>query len=259
MDLGLRDRVAIVTGGSRGIGQAIAAALRDEGACVAISARDERALEMAADVLRTPGARILPVVADTRDRAAIERMVDRVVATFGRVDILVNNAATAGGTAHGPLAEIGDGDLLTDLDTKLVGYLRCIRATAPDMALRRWGRIVNIGGLSARRAGNYGGATNLALAHLTRTAALELGPSGITVNLVHPGNVRSPQSAELRARAGGGRDVDPDEVLRGNALRRPIRPDEIASLVTYLVSVPAGGITGETIGISGGKGEGIVG
>lgn len=258
MDLGLRERVAIVTGGSRGIGQAIAAALRDEGACVAISARDERALEGAAEALRTPGARILPVVADARDRAAIERMVDLVVTTFGRVDILVNNAATAGGSARGPLAEIEDGELLADLDTKLVGYLRGIRATAPDMALRRWGRIVNIGGLSGRRAGNYGGATNLALAHLTRTAALELGPSGITVNLVHPGNVRSPLNAELRARASGGRDVDPDEVLHGNALQRPVRLEEIASLVTYLASVPAGGITGETIGISGGKGEGIV-
>lgn len=258
MDLGLRDRVAVVTGGSRGIGQAIAVALRDEGACVAICARDERGVELAAAALRTAGARILPLVADVRDRAAIDRMVERVIATFGRLDILVNNAATAGGTARGRLPDVGDDDLLADLDTKLVGYLRCIRAVAPEMTRRRWGRIVNIGGLSGRRAGNYGGATNLALAHLTRTSALELGPSGITVNLVHPGNVRSPLNAELRTRGGGAEPADPDEVLRGNALQRPIGPEEIASLVAYLVSVPAGGITGETIGISGGKGEGIV-
>ncbi len=258
MDLGLRDRVALVTGGSRGIGRAIAEALYGEGATVAICARDADALDVAAREMSTGGGRVLAVAADTRDHGSVDRMVRGVVERLGRVDILVNNAASPGGSARGPLREIDDGALLSDLDTKLVGYLRCIRAVAPEMERRRWGRVVNIGGLSARNAGTYAGAVNLALAHLTRTAALELGPSGITVNLVHPGNVLSRHNAELRSLERAGGSADPEQVLRNNAIARPIRPEEIASLVAYLVSDQAAGITGETIAISGGKGTAIV-
>jgi len=260
VDLGLAGRVALVTGGSRGIGRAIAEVLRDEGASVAICGRDAEDLAAAARDLAATGARILPVRADIRDRDAVDRMVAEVVGSLGRLDVLVNNAGDPGGTAEGPLERISDGDLLIDFDTKFMGYLRCTRAVVPHLKARGWGRIVNVGGLSGREAGNYtGGIRNLALAHLTRTVALEVGPFGITVNLVHPGNVRASDALNaLKARRLAIPVAEVEGRARQNAIRRPVEHREIAELVAFLASARASAITGETLGVSGGVGKAVV-
>jgi NAD(P)-dependent dehydrogenase (short-subunit alcohol dehydrogenase family) len=243
MDLGLTGRVAIVTGGSRGIGRAIAKMLASEGVDVAICARQRQALDEAAKALsQETGRRIIPIVADTMSSESVAELVDMTMKTFGRVDVLVNNASTPGGMVRGPLAEANDKTLLEDIDTKVVGYLRCAKAVAPHMQQRRWGRIINIGGLSGRRSGNISGLRNAAIVHLTKTLADELGAHGITVNLVHPGTTRTERT-----------DVETERRAATNAIRRIVDASEIAQVVTFLASTKAANVTGVAIDASGGS------
>jgi len=243
MDLGLTGKVAIVTGGSRGIGRAIARELAREGVDVAICARQRQALDEAAKALSLEtGRRIIPIVADTMSSESVAQLVKSTVATLGRVDVLVNNASTPGGMVRGPLADADDKTLLEDIDTKVVGYLRCAKAVAPHMQQRKWGRSVNIGGLSGRRSGNISGLRNAAVVHLTKTLADELGAHGITVNLVHPGATRTERT-----------DAETERRAASNAIRRIVDASEIAQVVAFLASVKAANVTGVAIDASGGS------
>jgi NAD(P)-dependent dehydrogenase (short-subunit alcohol dehydrogenase family) len=243
MDLELTGRVAIVTGASRGVGKAIALELALEGVDVAICARNRDALEATAKELAdATRRRIIPVVADTTSSESVRRLVDTTRAQLGRIDILVNNAATPGGVVHGPLADADDKALLEDIDTKVVGYMRCAKAVAPHMQERGWGRIINIGGLSGRRAGNISGLRNAAIVHLTKTLADQLGAHGITVNLVHPGATRTERT-----------DEETERRARGNAIRRIVDAREIGLVVAFLASTKAAAITGVAIDASGGS------
>jgi NAD(P)-dependent dehydrogenase (short-subunit alcohol dehydrogenase family) len=243
MDLGLTGRVAIVTGASRGIGKAIAAELGGEGADVVICGRSRESLDQAAGALRTDtGRRVLPIVADTTSWKSVTELVERTVAELGRVDVLVNNAATPGGLVSGPLAEADEDALLEDINTKVLGYLRCAKAVAPHMQQRGWGRIVNIGGLSGRRSGNISGLRNAAVVHMTKTLSDQLGPSGITVNLVHPGTTRTERTDAASEKRGA-----------NNAIRRIVDASEIAQVVTFLASTKAANVTGIAVDASGGS------
>src|SRR5437899_2435849 len=222
MDLGLAGKVAIVTGGSKGIGKAIAQELAGEGVDVAICARERRVLEEAAKTLAAATRhRIVPIGCDTTSTKSVQDLVEATVAQLGRVDILVNNASTPGGVVTGPLASADDELLLEDINTKVVGYMRCEKAAAPHMQRAGWGRIVNIGGLSGRRAGNISGLRNAAIVHLTKTLADQLGASGITVNLVHPGATRTERT-----------DAETERRASSNAIRRIVDAKEIAQVVT---------------------------
>jgi len=243
MDLGLAGRVAIVTGGSRGIGRAIAKELASEGVDVAICARQRQALDEAAKALtQETGRRVIPIVADTMSSESVAHLVDATLAAFGRVDVLVNNASTPGGMVRGPLAEADDKTLLEDIDTKVVGYMRCAKAVAPHMRQRRWGRVINIGGLSGRRSGNISGLRNAAIVHLTKTLADELGAHGITVNLVHPGATRTERT-----------DAETERRAASNAIRSIVDAQEIGHVVTFLASTKAANVTGVAIDASGGS------
>ena len=243
MDLGLGGRVAIVTGGSRGVGKAIALELASEGVDVAICSRSKDAIEEAAAALRTAtGRRIVGIVCDTTSSKSVADLVEGTLAQLGRIDILVNNAATPGGVVNGPLAQADDELLLEDINTKVVGYMRCAKAVAPHMRERGWGRIINIGGLSGRRAGNISGLRNAAVVHLTKTLADQLGPSGITVNLVHPGATRTERT-----------DADTEKRASSNAIRRIVDASEIGQVVTFLASAKAAAVTGVAIDASGGS------
>src|SRR3989442_9113786 len=234
MDLGLAGKVAIVTGGSKGIGKAIAQELAGEGVDVAICARDRRALEEAAKA--RAGAtrrRIVPIVCDTTSTKSVQDLVEATVAQLGRIDILVNNASTPGGVVTGPLASADDELLLEDINTKVVGYLRCAKAAAPHMQRAGWGRIVSIGGLSGRRAGNISGLRNAAIVHLTKTLADQLGASGITVNLVHPGLTRTERTDAEAERRGG-----------SNGIRGVVGARGVSQGLAVLGATKAAGITG---------------
>ena len=243
MDLELTDRVAIVTGASRGVGKAIARELALEGVDVAICSRSRDALEATAkEIADATRRRILPIVADTTSSESVRRLVDTTRTQLGRIDILVNNAATPGGVVRGPLADADEKALLEDIDTKVVGYMRCAKAVAPHMQQRGWGRIVNIGGLSGRRSGNISGLRNAAIVHLTKTLADQLGRHGITVNLVHPGPTRTERT-----------DGETERRASGNAIGRIVDAREIGLVVAFLASEKAAAVTGVAIDASGGS------
>jgi NAD(P)-dependent dehydrogenase (short-subunit alcohol dehydrogenase family) len=200
LELELKDKVAIVTGGSRGIGKAIARQLAKEGATVAAVARDMAVLESAAaEISRTTGSRVKGFAVDTGDDAAVKAMADNVLAAFGHIDILVNCAAAPGGQAKPPmLAEITNENFHSDMNVKVMSYLRTAREVAPHMANRCSGRIINISGFPARHTGSIlGSIRNVGVAALTKNLADELGPHGISVVCVHPGRTRTEKTSVL--------------------------------------------------------------
>ena len=260
MDLQLTGTRAFVTGGSRGIGKAVARVLAEEGCDVAIAARDpDRLRATAAEIASATGRRIEPVVVDTRDDESVRAAIAAATAALGGIDILVNNAAQPSGQATPPrLAELTSAALFEDVDTKVMGYLRCAQAVAPQMIERRWGRIVNISGLGARTTGNLiGSVRNVGVSALTKNLADELGPHGISVTVVHPGLTRTeatPGVVAWRASSGG---LDPavveERMARSNSLRRLIDASEVADVVAFLASPRGGSINGDAVVCGGGQ------
>jgi len=160
MDLGLQDKHAIVTGGSRGIGKAIARELAREGVDVAIVARTKGDLEATArELAAATNRRIVPLAADVTSKEQVDRMAAEAAQQLGGLHILVNSGSAPGGsaTATGPIETVIDEDLLQDFNVKYVGALRCSRAVIPFMKIEGWGRIINISGANARNAGNLSG------------------------------------------------------------------------------------------------------
>jgi NAD(P)-dependent dehydrogenase (short-subunit alcohol dehydrogenase family) len=248
MDLQLEGKTALVTGGSRGIGKAIARELALEGVDVAIMARGREALEAtAAELGAETGRRIVALPGDTGDDESVRRVVAAAVEHLGRLDILVNNAAyQAGGSP--PLADIRDDEVWAHLNVKLLGYLRCARAVAPHMAAHGWGRIVNISGILARSAGvTVTSVRNAAIVALAKNLSVELGPQGISVTTVHPGWTRTENTPEAAVR----------QMPNGNALRRVIEARDVAAVVTFLCSPRAVAINGDVIAAGGGVGSAI--
>jgi NAD(P)-dependent dehydrogenase (short-subunit alcohol dehydrogenase family) len=255
VDLQLAGARAVVTGGSRGIGLAVARGLVAEGARVAIVARDEERLRAAAAGL---GAEVLAVPADTTDDAAVRAMVEEVVEAWGGVDVLVNAAAQPAGGPVPALADLTDAEVLAEFDTKVLGYLRCARAVASHMTAQGYGRIVNISGLNARRTGSIAGSIrNVAVAALTANLADELGPSGVGVTLVHPGMVeteRTPRLVADRAAATGRTEEEVrTDLAAGSSLRRLVTTEEVADVVVFLCSPRAVAVTGDAVGAGGGN------
>ncbi|MFQ5934387.1 MAG: SDR family NAD(P)-dependent oxidoreductase [Dehalococcoidia bacterium] len=262
MDLELEGKAAIVTGGSLGIGKAVARELANEGVDVAICARRSELLEQAAaDLAEETGRRILPVQADTTKRESVENLVDTTISTLGKVDILVNNAAVIGGLVQGPLDEATEEALSEDIDTKVVGYFRCAKAVAPHMQRQAWGRIINIGGTSGRYSGIISGMRNAAVAHLTKTLSDQLGPHGITVNAIHPGTIRTERSGPAYEEEAQRLGVTADEAERRSAqsisIRRIIDAREIGYVVCFLASPRSSAITGDVIAVDGGHGRAV--
>lgn len=258
MDLELTGKVALITGGSQGIGKAAAMELAKEGVDVVICARNQGPLEAAAnDVALATGRRILPITADTTNPASIAALVQSTLNEFGRIDILVNNAATPGGLVRGALSDAKEEELLDDINTKVVGYFRCAKAVAPHLQQQQWGRIINIGGLSGRRSGVISGMRNAAVMHLTKTLADQLGPDGITVNLIHPGTTRTersgPMYAERAQREGTTVEAIEHRIAQNNAIRRIVDAKEVGHVVAFLASPKAGAVTGVAIDASGGS------
>ncbi len=260
MDLELKGKRALVTGGSRGIGKAIARGLALEGAAVALLARDARRVAAtAAELINETGAEIVAVVADTTRDAEVERAIAEAVAALGGgIDILVNAAAEPGGYAAPPtLAEIDAAQLQREIDVKVMGYLRCARGVAPYMQAQRWGRIVNLSGLAARQSGNtIGSIRNVAVAALTKNLADELGPAGINVSVVHPGLTRTERTAALvaaRAKAQGtSEDAVVKQMAEGNSIRHLVDAAEVAHVVVFLCSPKSVAINGDAIAAGGG-------
>lgn len=275
----LKDRVAIVTGAGRaeGIGEAIALRLAEEGADVAVvdlcRERPDLPRERFGqwdDLVRVgervgkTGRRAIPVKADLTNEVEVIAMIEQVISSLGRIDILCNNAG--GGTGAGPVdstpvVDVSVADWHYTLDASLTSTMLCAKHAARRMIARgKGGRIINTSS-GASLHGVYGGsayaAAKLGVTSLTKTLAIELAPHGITVNAYCPGLTRTQyvrQRVESIARATT--DKTPDQVLNEWAktipLGRPAVPSEMAGLVAFLASDDAGYITGQTINVDGG-------
>jgi len=257
VDLELTGKRAIVTGGSRGIGLAVADRLAAEGADVALLARDRDALDRAAGHVGRHGTRVLARSADTRDDAAVRAAVAAVVDAFGGVDVLVNAAAQPAGGAVPPLPELTDDALRDEVETKVLGYLRCARAVAPHMVAQGWGRIVSVSGLNARSTGSLvGSVRNVAVAAMTKNLADELGASGVNVTVVHPGTTRTERTEGLLADRAARDGTTAEEVAArfaaGTSIGRMVTAAEVADVVAFLASPRSVAINGDAIPVGGG-------
>jgi len=257
MDLKLAGKVAVVTGGSLGIGRAIAAELAAENANVVIVARDADRLAAAAqDIGQKTGGRVLACAGDMTQPAAIAKAMATARNTFGRIDILVNNA---GASPMGKIADTADSIWEKSLNLKLLGYVRCAREVLPDMRARRWGRIINVIGRSGhqpRASYVVGGAVNAALLNFTLALAEDCARDNVLVTGVNPGPVQTPRWDTLVAQSA---DIAGQDSSAANAaaiasvpLGRVGLPDEISGLVAFLCSDRASFITGTCINIDGG-------
>ena len=270
MDFGLRGKHALVTGGSRGIGKAIARELAREGASVVVASRTmEDLVKTAREIEDETGQQVVPIELDVTQREQVDRVVAEAAEKLGGLHILVNSGSYPGGspTATGPIETVDENDLLHDFDVKYVGALRCARASIPFMKEQGWGRIINISGGNARNAGNLsGGARNVAMVHLTKTLSNQLGRYGITVNCIHPGTTRTERTPGLLAGRAAQLGITPEELEqrdfssdspRGNAICRMVDASEIGYLTAYLASDKAWAVTGEVIAAGGGTGNAV--
>lgn len=258
MDLALNGKVAIVTGGSRGIGKAVARELAREGASVVIVARSPDALDASAtELAEQTGAHILPVTVDTADDTSVRAMVHHVVETLGTVHVLVNSASAVGSSVARGLRDVTADAFMGELNVKVLGYLRCIQAVAPHMIANRWGRIINISGLAARQPLSIiGSSRNAAVVAMAKNAADELGPHGIAVTVVHPGGTLTEHYLERMQQVAASRGIPLaraiEERYAGNLIRRAITPTDIAYVVAFLASPKSAAINGDVIAVAGG-------
>jgi len=243
--LSLEGRVALVTGAARGIGAATALALAEAGARVALVDRDGEGIERTADAIGRAGSDALAIPADVTDAPAMERAVDTVVAEWGRLDVLVNNA---GIVRDATLGKVSDDDWAATVDVNLRGTMIGTRAALRPMRTAGAGRILSATSVVARM-GNYGqtayAASKGGIIGMTRAWARELGPLGITANAVAPGFIDTEMSRGV-----------PEKVLSGLLRRTPAgrlgRPEEVAAVYVFLASDLASFINGAVVGVDGG-------
>ena len=258
MDLRLQGKVAIVTGGSLGIGRTTALALAQEGVDVAICARGVETLEEAAGEIRSrTGRKVHAVRADMTSLEDIQNLVSSAVAELGGVDILVNNAVNS---VAAPFMELSDEAWLNHINVKVMGYMRCAREVVPHMKARGGGRIINIGGMAARNVGPLtmsNGVTNSAVSNMAKYLSDQVAQDGILVNCIHPGTTRTPRQTMMLERRASDADVTLEEAERRAVsaipIGRMVEPEDVADLVLFLVSARASAITGQTIAIEGAR------
>lgn len=259
MDLGLSGRVAVVTGGSGGMGKEIVRFLADEGAEVAILSRDAEVGTMVSEELESEtGARVRAYSADLASDSAVENAIHQACADFGRIDILVNGAALPSAAGEFEKLDTLDLDpLLEEINVKVLGYLRSARSVVPHMKQRGWGRIINIGGVAAYQNGALGGSIRtISVGAITCNLAEQLGPMGITVNCIHPGPTVTARSDHIVAKAAVDQNVSEEEIRKRFASRsilgRFVEAREIAATIAFLCSPFADAINGEALDLSGG-------
>lgn len=262
MDLKIKDKIAVVTGGGNGIGEAIALRLASEGVKVVVADLNIEVAQKVAREIKTGGGDALPVACDATKPQAVDGLIQKSMDSYGAIDILVNNVGGGSGIALMAKSDIGDWDRTIEINLKSA-YL-CCRAAARVMIPRKQGRLINMSSVSGRQGEQLLGAycaAKFGVIGLTQTLAKELARHNITVNAVCPGYVYTPGWEKL---AQAVKDIQPaytDKSLKEifdarvrevTPLRRPQEASEIAGLVAYLVSDDARSITGQAIGIDGG-------
>ncbi|MCX6023668.1 MAG: SDR family oxidoreductase [Chloroflexi bacterium] len=255
MELGLAGKIAVVTGGSEGIGRATAAALAREGARVAICARRPEPLEAAAaEIRRATGAEVLAIPADVADPEACRDLIDQVVNGWGGVDILVNNA---GRSAASRFERVDDADWEADIDLKLMGWVHLIRRAIPSMRERGGGRIINVTMVGGKAPGANSLPTSVSRAAgiaLTKALSKDYAAENILVNTVCVGTIKSAQIERAARRRFPDLPLDDAwrEMGKGIPVGRVGEAEEVGDLIAFLASARAAFITGAAINVDGG-------
>ncbi len=258
MDLGLKGKVALVTGGSKGIGKAVARGLVQEGAKVAICARNKALLEQAAkEIAEQAGGEVLPLVGDLTRPEDVQRIVDTTVGHFGRIDILVNNAGSAPG---GEILSLTEEDWQQALQLKFMGYVRCSKAVIPHMLKQGGGRIVNIVGNDGVKPVGFEitpSAANAADLAVTVALADQYGKHNILVNAINPGPVDTERWDQIIRGIAKMRGIRVEEAQkkaeRSIPLGRICTPEEVANVAVFVASARASFMNGALITLDGGQ------
>jgi 3-oxoacyl-[acyl-carrier protein] reductase len=252
MDLGLRDRVAIVTGGSKGLGRAEAEALSAEGAAVVVATA--KSMAEADQVVRGVlgrGGRAMAVQADTTKADDVRRVMETTITAFGRLDILVNNAGTTGPQYNKPIVEMPEDLWDFMIGSHLRSVFLCIKYAAPHMIAQGWGRIINTSSVHGRVGGRpslgHYGAAKAGVVALTMTAARELGPKGITANVIAPGFIGTNTLRGILAAP------TLEKLGQQIPLGRIGEPAEVGRVVAFLASTAASYLNGAVLDINGGR------
>jgi NAD(P)-dependent dehydrogenase (short-subunit alcohol dehydrogenase family) len=246
MTTALENKVALVTGASRGIGRAIAEAFARQGAAVIICGRKQDTLDQVASEIQ---GRVLPLACHVGRAEQIKSLVDMAHNKFGRIDILVNNAAT--NIAQEPVLQIDEVKFDKMIEINLKSAFRLTQAVAPGMCSRGWGSIMNIASISGVRPQYHGmlySMTKAALIMMTQSYALELGPSGVRVNAIAPGMIQTVLSEYYWKD-----DARREKILEEQPIKHLGQPDEIAEMAVLLASDRGSYITGQTFIIDGGR------
>ncbi|RKY70235.1 MAG: hypothetical protein DRP97_04070 [Candidatus Latescibacterota bacterium] len=250
----LKDKVAIVTGSSKGLGRAFARTFAQEGADVVVNGRDVPAMETVCREIEGMGRKALMIPADVREADQVREMVDQTLTAFGRIDILINNA---GGALFTPVAmdQLREEHWDLVVNTNLKGAFLCAKEVLPSMKAQRYGRIVNVSSKAGRTYGTIAGAhyvsAKAGVVGLTRQLAWETGPYGITVNAVAPGLFLSTERIEKLWKSRP-KEIK-DQLIKEIALGRLGEVDELASVVLFLASDDASYVTGVILDVNGGR------
>jgi 3-oxoacyl-[acyl-carrier protein] reductase len=252
VELGLKGKVAVVTGGSDGIGRATALKLAQEGAHVAICARRKEPLDQVAREIGKSGVQVLALEADMSKAADVERFMKAVIERFGRIDILVNNAGTS---QRGDFLEIDDATWSADLELKVFGAIRCTRLAIPHMKKQGGGRVINITISSAKQPGPGSMPTSVSRAAglaITKALSKEYAADNILVNTICIGKIKSGQHERRYRKECRSAEQYYSEVAKDIPMRRVGEAEEVANVITFLASDAASYVTGSSINLDGG-------
>ena len=253
----LKDKIALVTGGGRGIGAAIAVAFAREGADVMVAARSVDQLEDTVNRIEATGRKGIAIPADLSQRETIASFAEAIFAHNPTIDILVNNAGIGSGMNAKLIVDYDDDFWDTTMALNLTAPYLLTKAFLPGMIKAGWGRVINTSSVAGKMGYPTGAAYSASkhgLIGLTRTAALETATTGVTVNAICPGPIRTPMLArrmQVTAELSGESVVDMEKTM--NPMQRLLEPDEVAGLAVFLASDSAKSITGQAYNISGGS------
>jgi 3-oxoacyl-[acyl-carrier protein] reductase len=261
MDFKLKGKTALVTGGSRGIGRAVALTLAGQGADVAICGRTMESLDATRADIEALGVRAWAFQADVSLHDDVVRLVADAAAAMGGIDILVNNAVTS---VSAPFDQLTDDEFRYHIDVKLMAYIRIARLVLDHMIGRGAGRIVNIGGMTARIVAPFrmtNGVTNAGVANFTKQFSSYTARHNITVNCVHPGYTATERVTQIFEKEAREAELTLDQIIAKRTgdipLGKLIQPEDIANAVLFFCSPLADMVTGQCIAVDGGSGESV--
>ena len=258
MDLGIEGRVALVTGGSRGLGRQSALSLANEGVNVAICGRSKETLDTAVREIETSGVSSIGVVADVSDPSAVEALHQQAVEGLGPVDILVNNVG--GSLSRSDIVGTSIEDFRGTFDLNLFGSIHLMKLVIPHMREQRWGRIINIASIYGRE---YGGnvsymSAKAALIGATKHVGVSLAKDGVLVNSIAPGSISHPGGSWEQYQRDNPPEVVKDFIDKNLPMGRFGWPEPVGDLVAFLASERAGMITGASINVDGGQSHSLI-